>query len=209
MAINSSKKTASLKQTQPKVGLYSGTFDPIHLGHITFALQAIEEAGLHKVYFLPERVPRDKETHELFGHRVAMIKQAIKPHPRLAILELDDKTLSVQRTLPKLEKLFNKHRLVFLFGSDKIPDLISWPYADKLLKSSEIVIGLRQGTSLKQIMRYTAKWPKPPLKVITSYWPAILSTEIRRSLENGQSANGLLKSVSGYIKRNWLYISLK
>ncbi|MEI9913739.1 MAG: adenylyltransferase/cytidyltransferase family protein [Candidatus Saccharibacteria bacterium] len=37
-----------------KIGIYAGSFDPIHLGHITFALQAIEQAGLDKVYFLPE-----------------------------------------------------------------------------------------------------------------------------------------------------------
>ncbi len=195
-------------KNKTKIGIYSGSFDPIHIGHITFALQAVNEAGLTKVYFLPERMPRDKRTHEHFGHRVAMIKRAIKPHPGLALLELDDKTFSVKRTLPKLNKMFEDKELVFLFGSDKIPGMTNWPDIDKLLKSSEVIIGLREGTSVNQILDQTKDWPKTPA-IINSYQPAVVSTKIRKSLQNGEAATGLLKSVAGYIKQNWLYISLK
>jgi nicotinate-nucleotide adenylyltransferase len=195
-------------KNKTRIGIYSGSFDPIHIGHITFALQAINEAGLAKVYFLPERMPRDKHVHEHFGHRVAMVKRAIKPHPKLAILELDDRTFSVKRTLPKLNKMFNDSELVFLFGSDKIPGIANWPDVDRLLKSSDIIIGLREGTGVNQILGQTKDWPKTPV-IIGSYWPAVVSTKIRQSLQNGEVANGLLKSVSSYIKQNWLYISLR
>jgi nicotinate-nucleotide adenylyltransferase len=196
-------------KVKSKVGIYAGSFDPVHLGHITFALQAIEESKLDKVYFLPERNPRDKSTHEHFGHRVAMIKRAIRPHRKLALLELDDRTFSVRKTLPKLEKLFSGRQLVFLFGSDKVAGLIDWPDAEKLLDSSEVIVGLRQSSSTQQISQDTAVWPKPPIKVIASYWPAVVSTEIRRSLQRGQAANGLVKSVASYIRQNWLYVSLR
>ena len=196
-------------KTKSKIGIYAGSFDPIHLGHITFSLQAIEEAKLDKVYFLPERNPRDKETHEHFGHRVAMIKRAIKPHKKLAILELDERTFSVRKTLPKLQKIFKDNTLVFLFGSDKIAGLIEWPDAKKLLTSSEVIVGLRQNSSIRQINEATKDWPKEPINIISSYWPAVVSTEIRRSLQKGQAANGLVKSVASYIKQNWLYISLR
>ena len=132
-------------KNKTKIGIYSGSFDPIHIGHVTFALQAINEAGLAKVYFLPERIPRDKHVHEHFGHRVAMVKRAIKPHPGLALVELDDRTFNVKRTLPKLNKMFNGSKLVFLFGSDKIPGMANWPDIDKLLNSCEIIIGLEKG----------------------------------------------------------------
>lgn len=195
--------------TKRRIGIYSGSFDPIHLGHITFALQAIEEAGLEKVYFLPERQPQNKDIHEHFGHRVAMIKKAIKPHKKLDLLEISDKTFTVKSTLPKLQSLFKDKKLVFLFGSDKIKGLIDWPYAKNLLNSPDIVIGLRQGSSHSSITKETATWPKPPSKIIASYWPGVVSTEIRRSLQNGQSANGLVKSVALYIRKNWLYTSIK
>jgi len=197
-----------LSKIKEKIGIYSGSFDPIHLGHITFALQAAEETGLAKVYLLPERVARSKEVHEHFGHRVAMIKNAIKPHRKLALLELDDRTFTVQRTLPKLRKTFAGKDLVFLFGSDKIAGIKDWPGANDLLENTEIIIGLRQGSSARQMTEETIDWPKSPLKVIPSYWPAVLSTEIRRSLQRGETANGLARSVSSYIKKNWLYVSL-
>ncbi len=195
-------------KNKTKIGIYSGSFDPIHIGHITFALQAINEAGLSKVYFLPERMPRDKHVHEHFGHRVAMVKRAIKPHPKLAILELDDRTFSVKRTLPKLNKKFNDSELVFLFGSDKISSMANWSDIDKLLKSSGLIIGLREEASVNQILDQTKNWPKTPV-IIGSYWPAVVSTKIRQSLQNGGVATGLLKSVASYIKQNWLYISLE
>ena len=150
-------------KNKSKIGIYSGSFDPIHIGHITFALQSINEAGLTKVYFLPERMPRDKHVHEHFGHRVAMIRRAIKPHSKLALLELDDRTFSVKRTLPKLNKKFENAELVFLFGSDKVPGMTDWPDIDKLLRSNEVVIGLRQGASANEMLEQTKDWPKAPV----------------------------------------------
>ncbi|MHB1864829.1 MAG: nicotinate (nicotinamide) nucleotide adenylyltransferase [Candidatus Saccharimonadales bacterium] len=191
-----------------KIGIYSGSFDPIHLGHITFALQAIEEAGLDKVYFLPERVPRNKYAYEHFGHRVAMIKRAIKPHPNLALLELDDKTFSVKKTLPELQNLLKNADLVFLFGSDKVDNIINWPDANKLLSSTEIVIGVRQGYTYQSVADICKIWPKPPLSIIESYQPSLVSTEIRQSLLKGQPVQGLAESVSRYIRQNWLYVSI-
>jgi nicotinate-nucleotide adenylyltransferase len=195
--------------TKNKIGIYSGSFDPVHLGHITFALQAIETANLAKVYFLPERLPLDKPYLEHFGHRVAMIKSAIKPHRKLDILEIEDRTFSVKKTLPKLLKKFESSELVFLFGSDKVKSMADWPDFNSLLNNSEILIGIRKGDSIEQITECTLRWPKSPLNVIFSYSPEIQSVDIRKSLENGEPASGLLKSVSAYIRKNWLYISFK
>src|SRR4051812_33685276 len=127
----------------PRIGIYAGTFDPVHAGHVTFALQAMEAAGLDKVYFLPERRPRNKQHVEHFGHRVAMLKRAAQPHPQFEVLELVDVSFSVERTLPKLRQQFADDELVFLFGSDVVVSLQSWPKSELLLKDNELVIGLR------------------------------------------------------------------
>jgi|SRR5665213_2003621 len=195
--------------SKSRIGIYSGSFDPVHLGHITFALQAIEAAHLKKVYFLPERQPVDKSNVEHFGHRVAMIKSAIKPHSKLALLELDDRTFSVNKTLPKLKNKFSGSDLIFMVGSDKVKSMPSWPNIDKLLYTTDVLIGIRKGDTIEQITEDTLSWPKPPVNVLISYSPEVQSTDIRKSLENGEPANGLLKSVAAYIRKNWLYISLK
>jgi nicotinate-nucleotide adenylyltransferase len=190
------------------VAIYSGSFDPIHVGHITFALQALKQSGAEELYFLPERTPKYKSTQELFGHRVAMINRAIKPYKKFKVLELDDRQFTVKRTLPKLQSLFEGQQLVFLFGSDKVGQIETWPSATKLLSSCEFVIGLRESDNLVAAQSVVKGWPTKSVTIIDSYAPNVNSTKIRRALNRAQTADGLLTSVSRYIRQNWLYISL-
>ena len=86
-----------------RIGIYAGTFDPVHIGRVTFALQSLEAAKLDEVYFLPERRPRGKATPEHFGHRVGMLKRALEPHERLRVLELVDVNFSVEKDIAEAE----------------------------------------------------------------------------------------------------------
>src|SRR4051812_2046291 len=126
-----------------RIGIYAGTFDPVHAGHLTFALQALEAAKLDKVYFMPERRPRGKQHVEHFGHRVAMLRRAVRPYPQFDVLEMVDVSFSAERTLPALKNQFQDAQLVFLFGSDIIPGLQGWPSSGRFLKDNELVVGLR------------------------------------------------------------------
>jgi nicotinate-nucleotide adenylyltransferase len=193
-----------------RIGIYAGTFDPVHAGHIAFALQAMERAGLDKVYFLPERRPRHKKGVEHFAHRVAMLKQALQPHPRFDVLETDDISFSVVRTLPKLRRQFQNDQLVFLFGSDAITDLPSWPQAHRLLQQTELVIACRWQDDKQVIQHLINNWPTAPRRyaIIDSYAPEVSSGTVRTALRRRQPVRGLLKSVEHYSNRNWLYISL-
>lgn len=197
-----------MHRTTNRIGIYAGSFDPIHVGHITFALQALKEGKLDVVYFTPERLPKNKLVQEHFGHRVAMIKQAIKPHKRLKLLELTERQFTVNKTLTTLENQYNGKQLVFLFGSDKIGQIKSWPNSKKLFSSCQFIIGLRDNDDLKQVEFRTKDWPVKSLQIINSFAPNIASTKIRQALNQSQIADGLLKSVSKYIRQNWLYISL-
>lgn len=196
---------------QLRVGIYAGAFDPVHAGHVTFALQAIEEAKLDKIFFLPERRPRHKQGVEHFGHRVAMLKQACQPHPRLSVLELVDVSFSVERTLPKLRQQFASAELVFLFGSDAITSLPQWPKSEHLLKSSELAIGVRTGADIIAVESSIAAWPVQPKawRVFESYAPDISSGKVREGLRRRQPVRGLLKSVARYSNLHWLYVSLR
>lgn len=192
-----------------RIGIYSGTFNPVHAGHIGFALQAAKEAKLDKVYLMPERYRPHKEDVAHFAHRVAMIRQAIKPHRRLGLIENSDVTFSVTKTLPKLENQFFGKRLVFLMGSDTLEHLNSWPKVEHLLKLSELVIGIREGDEA-EVEQWVAKLNASPLNLhlIRSYAPSVSSTKIREALRRREKTEGLLLSVERYSDRNWLYISL-
>ncbi|MEI8338988.1 MAG: adenylyltransferase/cytidyltransferase family protein, partial [bacterium] len=83
-----------------RIGIFSGSFDPVHEGHIEFALQAIKVAKLDYLYFLPDIEPRHKSDVTHVAHRLEMLNLAIKPHPSLRVLELPDKKFSIATTLP-------------------------------------------------------------------------------------------------------------
>jgi len=197
--------------TQPRIGIYAGTFNPVHTGHITFALQAMEAAELEAVYFLPERQPwRPKQQVEHFAHRVAMLKQASLPHPQFHVMELDDVRFTVQRTLPKLQQHFAGSQLVFLFGSDIVSGLPNWTHIEQLLQQSELVIGLRQQDDLETVKQQIEGWAVQPkvLSIFTSYAPHISSSSVRDALQRRTQTQGLLKSVQRYSDHHWLYVSL-
>src|SRR5689334_19827674 len=104
----------ALEEEQLRIGVYAGTFDPVHSGHLSFALQAQTEAKLDEVYFLPERMPRHKTGVEHYGHRVAMLKRAIEPHAALSLVELVDKRFTVNKTMPQLHRVFPDAKIALL-----------------------------------------------------------------------------------------------
>jgi nicotinate-nucleotide adenylyltransferase len=193
-----------------RVGIYAGTFDPVHAGHVAFALQAVQAAALDRIYFLPERRPRGKQQVEHFAHRVAMLKRALQPHPQFEILELVDVSFSVERTLSELQRRFDGSQLVFLFGSDVVQSLAEWPNADRLLTSSELVIGLRAQDDHDRVRRIVETWSAQPkmLTMFPSYAPDVSSGRVREALRRRQAAPGVLTSVERYSDHHWLYVSL-
>lgn len=192
-----------------RIGIYAGTFNPVHAGHIAFALQALQTAKLDMVYFLPERQPRYKTGVEHFGHRVAMLRRAAQPHPRFDVLELTDVNFSAERTLPKLKKNFPGDQLVMLMGSDVVANAKDWPKADRLWTDCEVVIGLRHEHNAAGVKQGLSEWPLQPKAVhlFESYAPDVSSGRIREALRRRLPVRGLLASVRQYSNRHWLYVS--
>jgi nicotinate-nucleotide adenylyltransferase len=193
-----------------RIGIYSGTFNPVHSGHVTFALQTLQAANLDKIYFLPERRPRYKKNVEHYGHRVAMIRRALHLHPKLEVLETDDISFTVSRTLPRLQQQFRGAQLVFLLGSDVAMHLHDWPAVEVLLNRSELVIGMRTDASWQEVRLRLSALPASPVRVhvVESFAPDVSSHEVREGLRQRRHVRGLLSSVAHYSNRNWLYISL-
>lgn len=193
-----------------RIGIYSGAFDPVHAGHISFALQALAVAKLDAVYFLPERRPRNKTGVEHFGHRVAMLKRASRPHRKLHVLELEDTSLTVATSLPRLQKRFRGAQLVMLMGSDVAVHLPKWDNSQQLLPQIELVVGVRSADTDTLTTESIGRWKVPPkaAHIFESQAPAVSSRKIREALRHRTQVPGLLTSVERYSNRNWLYISL-
>lgn len=192
-----------------RIGFFSGTFDPIHKGHIAFALQALEAAELDTVYFMPEAKPRRKDGVTHYSHRVAMLKIALKPYKNLRAFEVPDKQFSVQKTMPRLKARFKGDELLLLIGSDAAMHMSNakeWPGAVDMLKSFGLIVGLRGGVDEKNVHK--------ELKLIEDIVPELIiirakrrvsSRDIRRAVQSGEHHEGLLRGITSYIKHNWLY----
>ncbi|MFZ1248902.1 MAG: nicotinate (nicotinamide) nucleotide adenylyltransferase [Candidatus Saccharimonadales bacterium] len=202
-----SVKTKS-QQKPTRIGIYAGTFDPVHAGHISFALQAASAARLDELYFIPERRPRGKHQVSHFAHRVAMLRRATKHHPTLKVLEVEDKTFSVAHTLPRLRQRFSGATLVFICGSDVVLGMSHWPQLDQLFATTELCVGRRSRHSSQQIEQALKELCSQPRQtyVIESYSPKISSSKVRQAFREGRLGHGLLASVKAYATKEWLYL---
>jgi nicotinate-nucleotide adenylyltransferase len=194
-----------------RIGIYAGVFNPVHAGHIAFALQAIKTAKLDGVVFVPERNPRHKPEVEHFAHRVAMLKRAVRPHPAMAVLELVDRRFTVQRTWPQLQSIFAGDELVLLAGSDAALQIPQWPRSERMLKACELVVGVRNNHDVPDVQLLIAAWRQPPkqLHIFESFAADVSSGAVRDALRQRNETKGLLQSVQQYARRNWLYVSLE
>jgi nicotinate-nucleotide adenylyltransferase len=131
-----------------RVGIYSGTFDPVHHGHIAFCRAAVQACKLENVWLLPERQPREKTSVTPFDERVHMLQLAVVDDPALQVLQLPHEQFTVGETLPVLTERFAGDELFFLVGSDVVQTFTyRWDGLRDLLKSVCLIIGMREGDS--------------------------------------------------------------
>ncbi len=192
-----------------KVGIYSGTFDPVHKGHIGFALEAVKSAQLDVIYFMPDMIPHRKEGVTHYAHRLAMLKLALRPYPALRVLEVSDKQFTIARTLPKLKQLFPHDKLHMLMGTDVLEGLRSghWPYSEKLLEAVKLVVGVRSDTEAVRAHQII-ETVQPAATVVETSVPHVSSRAIRNALHAGQGHEDLLTSLKAYVDEHWLYTTV-
>lgn len=198
------------RKEKVRIGIYPGTFDPVHAGHVAFALQAARAADLDKVYFMPERFPRHKQAVEHFGHRTAMLARALEPHAALALLETPGKHFSVKRTMPYLRTKFSGAELVMLCGSDTVAAMPRWRHVETMLADVELCIGARNDQAESEVLAAVGSLPVPPRRiyVLASLHGRASSTAVRRAIRSGkQCVHGTLSSVYRYARLQWLYIN--
>ena len=196
-----------LGMKQKRIGIFSGVFDPVHAGHIGFALEAIKQARLDKVYFLVEARPRRKTVVTHVAHRLAMVKLAVASHTKLTALEQPDRQFSVAKTLPRLKQQFADSELIFLVGSDTLEHMPDWPLVRHLLGQTELIVGRRDDISESDLAKLTGALPEPKkLYIVTSPSPNISSGQIRKVIRQTGNAGVALPSLRTYITDNWLYV---
>ena len=142
------------------VGLFGGTFDPIHRGHLAVARAAQQRFRLSKVLFVPAASPPHKQGQKLtsYPHRYAMVSLAVQGNKEFipsAIVSPEERgnapSYSIE-TVRRLKKGLKKSdRLFFLIGMDAFKDIAKWREPEALLRETEFVVMNRPGWSLVEI----------------------------------------------------------
>jgi nicotinate-nucleotide adenylyltransferase len=181
-----------------RVGVFGGTFDPVHVGHLAIANAALEELGLDHVYFVPARRSPLKEGGPIAGaeDRVAMLTAAIAGEPRFRVspLELDRKGPSF--TVDTLEALRGEGELFLILGSDAYADFDRWREPGRIRGLATIVLAARPGA------------PNAPqgVPMLDSPLMDISSRELRARAARGRSLRYLVPEAAlRYIEEHRLY----
>jgi nicotinate-nucleotide adenylyltransferase len=209
-----SANPGSAKKSVARWGVFGGTFDPIHLGHLAAAEEAREQLGLVKVLFVPSGQPPHKPAAGLSAaaHRYAMTELAVAGNPHFAVsrVEIDRPGPSYTvDTLRLLEGELPEAELYFITGADMLFELSSWKDPDVLLADYHFVAVTRPGWNLRELppaVRALQARYRERLHIVAAPGVAVSSTELRRRLRRGRSVRYLIPAaVIDYIAAHRLY----
>ncbi len=196
-----------------RLGLFGGTFDPIHLGHLVLAEQCREACKLDAVWFVvagsPPHKPGDRTP---VADRLEMVRIAIAGHPAFSVSEIE-----TSRPGPhySVETLASVHRdrptdaLFFLIGADSLTDLPRWREPETIARLATVVVVNRPGIDLApEVGPLPSFGPEAlPIQSVTIPPIGIASHDIRRRIAEGRSVRYLIpRGVEAYIHAQKLYL---
>lgn len=199
-----------------RLGLFGGTFDPVHYGHLLLAECCLQQCRLDVVWFLPAAVPPHKQDRPLtpVAARIEMLELAIAGHPAFSVSRYEADRGGVNYTADTLAHFRGQDpdgELFFLLGADMLHDLPHWHEPARVAELATIVVVRRCGAGavdfeclsqvvspeeIDRIRRHQVEMPEI----------GISGTEIRRRLGAGQSIRYLTpRAVGKYIATHGLY----
>lgn len=142
-----------------KIGIFGGTFDPIHQGHLIIAEQVMESLGLSRVLFVPGGIPPHKEESSIVattGDRVALVEAAISGNEAF-FLDLTEvragRKMYSYETVRLLKASHEADEWYFISGADEVANLPFWKEPDRLLEEVYMVAATRPGHEFSDLER--------------------------------------------------------
>lgn len=200
-----------------RLGLFGGTFDPIHWGHLLTAESIREQLQLDKIIFIPWGKPpkqwRSGATDA--EHRYNMVSLAVNSNPAFEAsrMEIDREGLSYTiDTVDEVNCIYaGQARIYFITGPENVSRIKEWKEAERLLRACEFITtrraGYCPGNLDEQVQRLRSEY-SAKVHIVDTPLIEISSTEIRRRVKSGQSVRYYVPDdVEKYIIENRLYMS--
>lgn len=191
------------------IGIYGGTFNPVHLGHLILAQFASETLPLEKVIFMPAAQPPHKKNRQIVAPelRWQMLNLAIADNPVFEVSRLELDRPGVSYTVRTLEQLIDerhlaKNELCLLIGADSLLELPKWYQPQRIFDLCQVAVFPRPNFNVQEgqpdFLRQAIPIPAPLID--------ISSTRVRQNLQTGRSIKYLVPpGVQDFIEQNHLY----
>ena len=197
-----------------KLGIFGGTFNPPHIGHMILAETAADALGLDRIFFVPAADPPHKigQPRASVEHRVEMVTRATAGNPRFELSRVDIDRPGPHYTVDMVAIFARENpgaEIFFLMGSDSLRDLLTWHRPAELVAACNIVVMSRPVTP-PDMDTLTAEIPLLKERLISIGSPEIeiSSTNIIARIQNGQSVRyRLQENIREYILEHGLYQS--
>jgi nicotinate-nucleotide adenylyltransferase len=185
-----------------KIGIYGGTFDPIHHGHLILARDAREKLGLEKLIFVPARIaPHKRAPFASAEMRLSMLQAAVEGEPGLAVEDCEIRRPPPSYTIDTIEEIRRREpdaEIYCIIGEDNLAGLERWREIDRLHKMVRFVVLDRTGGEASH------RYPIIARKIDIS------ATDIRKRVASGRSIRYLVPPrVEEIIRRNNLYLETR
>ncbi len=198
-----------------KVGILGGTFDPIHMAHLTLAENAWQQFQLDTVLIMPSGIPPHKENREITSanHRIRMLQLAIDDNKHFKVsnveIEREGKTYTAD-TLTELNRCNPDCSYYFIIGADSLFQIENWYQPETIMKQAVLLAAARdqleEAETIKKI-EYLKNQYHSEIYLLHTPNMSLSSSLIRERVAKGESIKYLVpKDVEKYIYQNKLYI---
>jgi nicotinate-nucleotide adenylyltransferase len=203
------------------VGIFGGTFNPPHLGHLAVARHALEELALTRVLLMPAYLSPHKQTEEGPGaeHRLRMCELAVAGVEGVAVSALEIERGGPSYTVDTLKAIHASDpdaELTFIVGADTALTLASWRQPQELLELARLAVAARAGSPREHVLETVAaiarqsggsgQDPVAAVEFLEMGPIEVSSSMVRERLAGGEPVDGLLApAVADYIEQRGLY----
>lgn len=192
-------------RSSPSIGIYGGTFNPLHNGHIALAKAFLQQAGLDEVWFVvsPQNPFKVNDTLLDDDIRLQMVRTALHGEPKLKVSDVEyhlPKPSYMYRTLRHLSTEHPDYKFTLLIGGDNWEAFDRWKNADEIIENYRIAVYPRRGDNIDvSALPHTVMLLDTPLIDISS-------TEIRQRVSDGQPIDSLVpQEIAAFIEKHHLY----